>query len=66
MKLPYYFICSPCAAERGGVDWKTGNTRCLDKCPYCNSKEDVTVTPVVDFRWPRDQPKEPRHAKKIR
>jgi hypothetical protein len=54
--FPHYWICSTCAAERGGR-WPEGHVAtCAEKtCKYCNGEKqgaEKYIAPYVDFDWP--------------
>lgn len=52
LRLPHYWICPECAADRGGT-WPEGHvaTCSFDTCPYCKSNLG-TVAPIADYDWP--------------
>lgn len=49
-----YWICDACAEKKKYVAWKTGNTLIMGLCGWCDSREESFLTPVEDFRKPKE------------
>lgn len=49
--LPHWNICDACAKERKGAPPSWAVTCTKGTCKYCGT-ENVTLTPVCDYRWP--------------
>lgn len=50
-RMSKYWICDACAAlKRGWVPYKTGYTVCQGLCGWCDSDDEVMLTPLRDLR----------------
>lgn len=49
-----YWICFPCAEERGGVAPLEVLNGKISTCKYCGAKN-TTLVAYVEFDWPNDK-----------
>lgn len=54
-RIDPYWICSSCATKKGWVPFKTGNTMIMGLCGYCGTGHEEMLTPVCDFKKPKDK-----------
>lgn len=47
-----YWICDECAEKRGLVCDSIGNTVIAGLCGHCDNPDEVTLTPIRDFKKP--------------
>jgi hypothetical protein len=52
-KTSKYWICDSCAKEKNLIFPKWPGTCTSGRCAHCNSKEEVSLTPVCDFEDPK-------------
>lgn len=49
-RMGKYWICDECADRRGYECFKTGNTRAMGLCSWCNRDDETFLTPMRDLK----------------